>query len=214
MTSAFGQRPAPDIAQPWPKVWVHDEDPRLVTAVARLLRATALQVTTFDSADEVLAALTRERPNCLVLGLDGTGRALLEGGRGTHLSVVFTSDAHDVTGCVQAMKDGAVDVLARPVDLGALLAAVMRGLARDADWRDSYSRTAEASDKLGALTPREREILGHVATGKPNRRIATELGTSEKTVKVHRGRVMHKLQASSIVDLVRLLERAGLSPAA
>ncbi len=214
--SAFAQRPATDAAHPWPRVWVHDEDPQLVLAVARLLRATALEVTTFKSADALLTALARERPNCLVLGLAATGRALLEGARarGTRLSVVFTSDAGDVAGCVQAMKDGAVDVLERPVDLGALLAAVMRGLARDADWRDSHSRTAEASDKLGALTPREREVLGLVVTGKPNRRIAAELGTTEKTVKVHRGRVMHKLQASSIVDLVHLLERAGLSPTA
>jgi FixJ family two-component response regulator len=196
-------------------VWVHDEDPELVAAMARLLRATALEVTTFDSADVLLTALARARPNCLVLGLGATGRALLEGVRaqGTRLSVVFASDAGDVARSVQAMKDGAVDVLERPVDLGALLAAVMRGLARDADWRDSHRRTAEASDKLGTLTPREREVLGLVATGKPNWHIAAELGTSEKTVKVHRGRLMHKLQATSVVDLVHLLERAGLAQA-
>ncbi len=216
MTSAFAQRPASEAVLSWPRVWVHDEDPELAAAVARLLRATALEVTTFDSAKALLAALAQERPNCLVLGLDATGRALLERARAqhTHLSMVFMSDPGNVAGSVQAMKDGAVDVLERPVDLGALLAAVMRGLARDADWRDLHRRTAEASDQLGALTPREREILGLLASGKPNWRIAAELGTSEKTVKVHRGRVMQKLQANSVVDLVHLLQRAALSPAA
>jgi FixJ family two-component response regulator len=98
------------------------------------------------------------------------------------------------------------------VDLGTLLSAVMRGLALDAEWREVLHRRVEASDQLEALTPREREVLGLVATGKGNRHIAAELGTSEKTVKVHRGRVMHKLQAKSIVDLVRLLAHAGLAP--
>jgi FixJ family two-component response regulator len=88
----------------------------------------------------------------------------------------------------------------------------MCGLALDAEWREALRRSAEASDRLEALTPREREVLGLVATGKANRHIAAELGTSEKTVKLHRGRVMHKLQAKSIVDLVRLLAHAGLAP--
>jgi FixJ family two-component response regulator len=159
-------------------------------------------------------ALERERPNCLVLPLGPVGRALVETARsqGTRLPVVFISSPVDVGGSVQAMKDGAADVLARPVDLDALLAAVMCGLAQDAEWREARHRSVEASDRLEALTPREREILGLVATGRTNRHIAVELGTSEKTVKVHRGRVMHKLQARSIVDLVRLLAHAGLAP--
>jgi FixJ family two-component response regulator len=212
LTSAFAL--TSDSAHPWPRVWVHDEDSQLIAAVALQLRATALEVTTFDSTDSLLVALERERPNCLVLPLSPVSRALIAcaRSRGTRLPVVFISDPVDVGGSVQAMKDGAADVLARPVDLGALLAAVMRGLALDAEWREAFRRSAEALDRLEALTPREREVLGLVATGKVNRHIAAELGTSEKTVKVHRGRVMHKLQAKSIVDLVRLLAHAGLAP--
>jgi FixJ family two-component response regulator len=214
MTSTSAFATTSDPAHPWPRVWVHDDDAQLVAAVTRQLRATAIEVTTFDSTNALLVALGREGPNCLVLPLGPVGRALLESARsrGTRLSVVLISDPVDVGGSVQAMKDGAADVLARPVDLGALLAAVMRGLALDAEWREALHRRVEASDQLDALTPREREVLGLVATGKGNRHIAAELGTSEKTVKVHRGRVMHKLQAKSIVDLVRLLANAGLAP--
>lgn len=190
----------------------------MCAALERLLRATALQVETFDTAPALLARLDQDRPNCLVLGLGAhelVGLEVLERfqARGDRIAVVFVSAPAEVACSVRAMKDGAVDVLPRPVDFGALLAAVMRGLAMDAEWRETRERVAAAAHRLGALTPREREVCDLVATGKPNKRIAVELGTSEKTVKVHRGRVMHKLRASSVVDLVHLLEQVGLSPA-
>jgi FixJ family two-component response regulator len=130
---------------------------------------------------------------------------------------VLISRAAAVATTVRAMKDGAVDVLERPVDLGVLAAAVVRGMARDAEWREARSRAAEAALLLEALTAREREVFGLVAAGKPNKAIAAELGTSEKTVKVHRGRVMHKLRATSVVDLVHLFDcyaRRAVAPAA
>ncbi len=193
-----------------------DQDRQLCAALERLLRATALEAEVLASADELLARLERERPNCLVLDLgrqEHTGLDLLERAQsnGERVAVVFISRSADIASGVRAMKQGAVDVLEPPVDLGALLAAIVRGIALDAEWRDVRSRVVDATQRLGALTPREREVLGLVASGKANKRIAAELGTSEKTVKVHRGRLKHKLRASSVVDLVHLLEQAGVA---
>ena len=202
----------------WPRVWVLDEDRGLCAKLERLIRALALEVATFEDAEPLLARWNSERPNCLVLGLgprQGLGLQLLEEAKvtGEHVAVVLVSRSADVATTVRAMKQGAVDVLERPVDLGALLAAVVRGLARDAEWREARNKVAAATQRLDALTPREREVFGLVASGKPNKRIAAELGTSEKTIKVHRGRVMHKLGASSVVDLIRLIEQVEAVPA-
>ena len=202
----------------WPRVWVLDQDRGMCAVLGRLLRATAIEAEAFEDHASLLERLEREQPNCMVLGLgprERLGLELLERAqaRGEHLAIVMLSRAADVASTVRAMKDGAVDVLEHPVDLGALLAAVVRGLARDAEWRDARSRMADATQKLGALTPREREVFERVAAGKPNKRIAAELGTSEKTVKVHRGRVMHKLRASSVVDLVHLSDQVAPLPA-
>jgi len=187
----------------------------MCAALERLLRGMALDVRTFGEAEELRATVEQELPNCLVLGLgpeQRLGLDVLERVRATgeHVSVVFVSDRSEVALSVRAMKDGAVDVLQRPVDLSALLAAVVSGLAVDAEFREVRERVVEATDRLRALTPRERQVCSLVASGKANKRIAAELGTSEKTVKVHRGRVMHKLGASSVVELVRLLEQVGL----
>ena len=198
----------------WPRVWLLDHDRPTCAALEKLLRATAIEVEVFADPASILERLEQQRPNCMVLGLgprEQLGLELLEQaqGRAERLAIVLVSRATDVARSVRAMKAGAVDVLERPVDHGALLGAVVRGLARDADWREARSRMAEVTQKLQALTPREREVFELVATGKPNRRIAVELGTSEKTVKVHRGRVMHKLRASSVVELVQLSDQVA-----
>ena len=190
----------------------------MCAALERLLRATAIEVEVFEDRASLLQRLEHEQPNCVVVGLglrERLGLELLERAqsRGEHLAIVMVSQAADVASTVRAMKDGAVDVLERPVDLGALLGAVVRALARDAEWRESRSRMVQVTQKLGVLTPREREVFELVAAGKQNKRIAAELGTSEKTVKVHRGRVMHKLKASSVVDLVHLSDQVALLPA-
>ena len=111
------------------------------------------------------------------------------------------------------MKSGAVDFLEKPIQDGALLEAVIRAVARGQAWREARARRETASRRLASLTPREREVFALVALGKPNKRIAAELGTTEKTIKVHRGRVMQKLAAGSVVDLVRLAQQAGQFPA-
>ena len=191
-----------------------DDDPGVLTAVGRLLRTTALGVETFLSGPELLARLGQaRRPRCLVLDValpELTGLDLLQllHERGEPIPVIFVSGQGNVGRSVEAMKQGAIDFLEKPVDADALLAAVMRALAKEAEWRQSRDRIEQASGLLGTLTPREREVLGQVATGKSNKQIAAELGTSEKTVKVHRGRVMHKLGATSVVDLVHLTDRA------
>jgi FixJ family two-component response regulator len=194
-------------------VWIVDDDPGVRTALARLLRTTALSVETFGSGPELLDRLTQMRPRCLVLDVampELTGLDLLHllHERGEPIPVIFVSGEGNVGRSVAAMKEGAVDFLEKPVDADALLAAVMRALAKEAEWRQTRDQIEQASGLLATLTPREREVLHHVASGKSNKQIAAELGTSEKTVKVHRGRVMHKLDASSVVDLVHLTDRA------
>lgn len=190
-----------------PVVWVVDDDQAVGVALSRLLRAAALNVVVMRSARELLEALTHSAPDCLLLDLwleDATGLDLLHAIR---VPVVFLSADADVRASVQAMKAGAIDFLEKPVDDGALLDAVIRAVARGRSWREARAVREEASNLLATLTPREREVFSLVALGKPNKRIAAELGTTEKTIKVHRGRVMAKLGADSVVDLVRLAQK-------
>lgn len=197
-----------------PTVWVVDDDQSVRAAVARLLRSAALRVLTFSSPDELLQRLGEEQPGCLLLDLwldDVTALELvpLIHERAGQVPLVFMSGSADVSSCVQAMKCGAIDFLEKPIDDGALLGAVIRAVARGRSWREARSVTEAAARQLSSLTPREREVFALVALGNPNKRIAAALGTTEKTIKVHRGRVMQKLGAGSVVDLVRLADRAG-----
>jgi FixJ family two-component response regulator len=199
---------------PAPVVWVVDDDRTVSTALLRLLRAAALDVVLMRSGRELLERLTGSIPDCLLLDLwleDTTGLELLPQFqlRAGQVPVVFFSGSADVHTSVQAMKHGAVDFLEKPVDPGALLDAVIRAVARGRAWREARATREAASRRLATLTPREREVFSQVALGKPNKRIAAELGTTEKTIKVHRGRVMQKLEASSVVDLVRLAQQVG-----
>ena len=190
-----------------PVVWVVDDDMAVCTALSRLLRAAALSVVVMRSARELLEALAHSAPDCLLLDLwleDATGLDVLHAVR---VPVVFLSADADVRASVQAMKAGAIDFLEKPVEDGALLDAVIRAVARGRSWREARAVREEASNLVATLTPREREVFSLVALGKPNKRIAAELGTTEKTIKVHRGRVMAKLGADSVVDLVRLAQR-------
>ena len=199
---------------PPPVVWVVDDDRAVVTAVSRLLRSAALEVVGLHSGPELLDRLGHSVPDCLLMDLwlgDVTGLQLLARfqERAGHVPVVFLSAEADVSSSVQAMKAGAVDFLEKPVDDGALLEAVIRAVARGRAWREARCLREAASLRLATLTPREREVFALVALGNPNKRIAAELGTTEKTIKVHRGRVMQKLGAESVVDLVRLAQQVG-----
>ena len=201
-----------------PMVWVVDDDRAVNAALARLLRSAALGVVSLHSSTELLQRLEEDRPDCLILDLwlgEGSGLDLLPviQQRAGRVPVVFVSGEADVRSCVQAMKTGAIDFLEKPVADGPLLEAVIRAVARGRVWREARAELDAASLRLASLTPREREVFGLVALGKPNKRIAAELGTTEKTIKVHRGRVMQKLGAASIVDLVHLAQQVG-QPAA
>jgi FixJ family two-component response regulator len=195
-----------------PVVWVVDDDRAIGVALSRLLRASALRVVVMRSARELLDALRHSAPDCLLLDLwleDGTGLDLLAQVQlhAVQVPVVFLSADADVHTSVQAMKAGAIDFLEKPLEDGPLLDAVIRAVARGRAWREARAVREEASGRLATLTPREREVFSLVALGKPNKRIAAELGTTEKTIKVHRGRVMAKLGAESVVDLVRLAQK-------
>src|SRR5262245_33888684 len=197
-----------------PRVWVVDDDPAVRAALSRLLRATALEVETFASARDCLDRLPRERPHCMVVDLTLPARSGLDliqtlHRRGEPIPVVFVSGTADVGSSVQAMKQGAVDFLEKPVDADALLAAIMCALAREAEWRCTRAHIDEAARLLELLTPRERQVLHQLTQGTSTKQIAGHLGTSEKTIKVHRGRVMHKLGTRSVVDLVHLTARAA-----
>lgn len=129
------------------------------------------------------------------------------------LPIVFLTGRGDIPASVRAMKQGAADFLTKPVDGGQLIAAVTAGIARSREALRERDDRAELERRLATLTPREREVLDQVITGRINKEIAAELGTVEKTIKVHRARVMEKMKAGSVAELVRLAERVGVRPA-
>jgi FixJ family two-component response regulator len=195
-----------------PVVWVVDDDRAVGVALTRLLRASALRVLVMRSARELLEALAHSVPDCLLLDLwldDGTGLDVLTQVQlhAVQVPVVFLSADADVRTSVQAMKAGAIDFLEKPLEDGPLLDVFIRAVARRRAWREARAVREEARGRVATLTPREREVFSLVTLGKPNKRIAAELGTTEKTIKVHRGRVMAKLGAESVVDLVRLAQK-------
>ena len=176
-----------------------DDDEETRTGVARLLRANGYEVRTHASAGDFLLAPTDARSSCIVLDLQMPGPSGLELQRGVSLPIVFLTGHGDLTAGVQAMKAGAVDFLAKPVDADSLLQAVAAALARSraaAERRDVQSRH-------DALTPRERAVFEQVVAGKANKQIGRALGITERTVKMHRAQVMAKMRAASVADLVR-----------
>jgi FixJ family two-component response regulator len=197
-----------------PSVWVVDDDPGVTRAVARLLRSAAFEVVALHSLEQLLERLEQGEPECLLLDLwlgDDNALDVLPAlqRRAEHVPVVFLSGGADVHSCVEAMKLGAIDFLEKPIEGGTLLDAVIRAVARGSMWREARTTTEAAVRRLASLTRREREVFALVALGNPNKRIAAQLGTTEKTIKVHRGRVMQKLRADSVVDLVHLAQQVG-----
>jgi FixJ family two-component response regulator len=194
-------------------IFLVDDDPSVRKALVRLLRSTGHAVETFASAREFLARERYDGPGCLVLDLRMPGMTGLElqdalERSGHALPIVFISGHADIPASVKAMKAGAIDFLTKPVDDRQLLSAIEQALARDAAARADRAERDAARAALGRLTPREGQVCAHVATGKLNKQIAGELGISEKTVKVHRARVMEKLAVASVAELVRVVDRA------
>jgi FixJ family two-component response regulator len=193
-------------------VFLLDDDPGLCRALTRLIRSAGYEVEAFGAPDHFLARAPHAGPACLVLDLRLPGMTGLElqarlERRGHPLPIVFISGRADVPASVRAMKAGAVDFLSKPVDERELLGAIAGALERDRAHRAERAERRGLDTRFARLTPREREVCARVATGLLNKQIAAELGTSEKTVKVHRGRVMAKLEVGSVAELVRLYDR-------
>ena len=196
------------------RVYIVDDDESVRRGLSRLFRSARLPAETFASAQAYLDRATHDGPSCLVLdvqlpGLDGLE---LQQALADQEQIVFITGHGDVPMCTQAMKAGAVDFLTKPVDEETLLAAVHRALERSVENRKAKVERSAARAKLDRLTPREFEVLQWVIEGLLNKQIAAELGAAEKTVKIHRGRVMEKMGVTSVAELVRLAQVAGVAP--
>ena len=197
-------------------VCIVDDDESIRRGLSRLFRSVHQPVEQFASAQEYLNRAPHAGPSCLVLdvrmpGLDGLELQQTLADR--QIQIVFITGHGDVPMCAEAMKAGAVDFLTKPVDDEELLGAVGRALARSIEIRQSMTDRAAARAKLDALTPREFEVMQRVIAGLLNKQIADDLGAAEKTIKIHRGRVMEKMGVASVADLVRLAQAAGVAPA-
>jgi FixJ family two-component response regulator len=199
-------------------VFLVDDDARVLKALARLLRAKGYDTQPFNSPQEFLAQHNAAVPGCAVLdvampGLDGLVLQQVLASGGEQRPIIFLTGKGDIPTTVQAMKAGAIDFLTKPVKEKDLLEALARAQEIDNKVRQSRVELAHIQAKLATLTPREREVLSHVVAGRLNKQIAGDLGTVEKTIKVHRGRVMEKLGVRTVADLVRFAERAGIAVA-
>jgi FixJ family two-component response regulator len=196
-----------------PLVRVVDDDPSVRKGLTRLLALADYAVETYASAREFLAREPYPGPCCLVLdvrmpGLTGIQLQEILAATGRRMSIVFVSGHADVQTSVKAMKAGAVDLLTKPVDVQDLIDAIQRAVTKDKHDLASEARLAEVQRRVGLLTPREVEVFAHVVTGMMNKQVGAALGIGEKTVKVHRARVMEKMQAGSVAELVRLADWA------
>ena len=199
-------------------VFLIDDDASVRKGVSRLLRSAGYRHETFGSASDFLTREQHSGPACLIVdvrmpGINGMDLQDVLIQRRRQEQLVFITGHGDIPMCAQAMKAGAVDFLPKPFRDTELLQCVDRALARSADQRRHAIEKAAARRLLDLLTPREFEVMQLVVTGMLNKQIAGKLGTSEKTTKVHRGRVMKKLRVASVAELVRLVETARIAPA-
>jgi FixJ family two-component response regulator len=197
---------------PQSRVFIVDDDAQTLRAFERVLRIEGFAVDTFTSASDFLKRPLSDVPSCLILDLHlpgVNGLRLQEAMRqaSVRMPIVFVSGCADVASTASAMRYGAVDFLEKPVDDVLLIEAVSRALEQDATQRIHYDDLTKARELLVRLTPREREVCELVAQGLLNKQIADRLGTSHRTVKIHRARVMQKLNVDSVADVVRLLSR-------
>jgi FixJ family two-component response regulator len=198
-----------------PSVYVVDDDVSVRTALARLLKSVGITVKTFSSAQEFLGQATPGESGCLIVDLRMPGMSGLDlqdqlSSRQLSLPVIFLTGYGTVPASVRAMKAGAVDFLEKPVDDQTLLDAVLKALERDRLARLEQAEMQAIQQRLASLTPREHEVLTFIISGRLNKHVAVELGTTEKTIKVHRARILEKMQCASLAELVRLAEKAGI----
>jgi FixJ family two-component response regulator len=197
-----------------PIVFVVDDDIAIREALASLIGSEGLQVECFASPQEFLRGRIPDCPSCLVLdvrmpGLSGfdSQRDLVRAER--QIPIIFVTAHGDIPMAVQAMKDGAIDFLAKPFRDEELLNAIRKALERDAAARAREAEVGEIRGRLAQLTTRQRQIMTRVVAGRLNKQTAAELGISENTIKVHRHRIMETMGANSLADLIHMLERLG-----
>lgn len=202
-----------------PVVFVIDDDASVRDAIVDLLRSVGLAVESFGSTQEFLQSNRPDAPGCIVLDVRLPGPSGLEFQRTLNksnidLPVIFISGHADIPMSVRAMKSGAIEFLTKPVPEQELLDAIQTGIERDRARRQDARVLAELRERFDSLTPREREVLALVVTGRRNKQIAAQANLSEMTVKVHRSQIMRKMQAKSLVDLVRMADALGVSTGA
>jgi FixJ family two-component response regulator len=205
-----------------PLIHVVDDDADFQSALARLLRAAGYDVCCYPSAGDFFVSAPDDRPGCIILDLNMPGPNGLEmqaalARMGRRRPIIFLSGHGDIPSTVRAIQAGAVDFLSKPVPLETLLRAIGNALAQDAACRRERELVGNWRARLLTLTPRERDVLDGVVAGKLNKVIGAELGTAERTVKTHRARVMEKIGATSLAELVQIIDRlraAGVMQAA
>lgn len=202
-----------------PVVYLVDDDTEVLAALSRLLRAYGYAVRGFADPEAFLSSIAANELCCAVLdlampGMNGLAvqQSLRE--RGIACPTIFLTGNGDIHSSVTAMKGGAVDFLTKPVDVEVLCEAVGAALGRAATERVAAAERRDLAQRFGSLTPREHEVLRHLLAGRLNKQVAADIGTVEKTVKVHRSRILQKLGVRSIAELTRLAEHAGIQPIA
>src|ERR1700691_1673426 len=196
-------------------VFVIDDDPLVRAAIEGMLKSVGVRSETFATPEEFLHNKRRDESSCLILDVRLPGINGLEFQRqlakaGIQIPIIFITGHGDIPMSVQAMKSGAVEFLTKPFRDQDLLDAIQQALNRDRLRRELQTEVMEARKRFNTLTPREREVMELVNAGLLNKQIASQLGTSETTAKIHRGQVMRKMQVQSVPDLVRMAERLGI----
>lgn len=216
------ERPAPSLPEAdnnEPIVMVVDDDPSVRRALINLFESVGLRVAAFGSAPEILQSKPPEVPSCLVLdirlpGLSGLDLQADLAKANIHTPIIFITGHGDIPMTVRAMKSGAVDFLTKPMRDQDILDAVQAAIQRDRKRREIEKMVSNVRSRFESLTPRERDVLSLVASGKMNKNVAAELGLAEITVKIYRGQIMRKMGAKSLAELVKMNEALGIQRAA
>jgi FixJ family two-component response regulator len=201
-----------------PSVYIIDDDPSVRNGLTRIIKAVGINVESFESAGEFLSSEKYKEHGCIILDVhmpEMTGPELQEKliEAGSIMPIIFLSAHGDVPTTAKTMKKGAVDFLEKPVDQEDLMAAIQNSLEQDLETWSKRIEYNSILEQIKTLTPREQEVMTFVITGMLNKQIGTEMLISVETVKIHRGRVMQKLKIVSVAELVRICEKAGITPA-